>query len=484
MKPADLHGRRVVVLGVGIDVAATLPTLTAAGPSALDVVDADPARARRTLDAAGLDGVAVHERLADAPPADVAVRSPGFSPYQPEVARRVAEGLVTVTPLGLWLSVRGERPSVAITGTKGKSSTSVLTQVALERLGTPAVVLGNIGVPPWRHAPEMAETAVLEISSYQAADLPFTAAVAALTAVGEDHVDWHGSVPQYHADKARVFTAPLAGDGVRWSGMPAGIDLPEAFAGIDFEVVPAPPGDLRARNARLAAAAALAATGGDRSTLDELAADLEASYPDLPGRFSTVATIGGIDFIDDALGSNPVGLAAALRTLDGRAVSVIVGGTDRGASIEPVLEAIAAARARRRPWWASTMPLPSPTATAPSPTTSPAPTAWRRQSSWRSSASPPAGRCCSPPACPLRRNKGAGSTARRGSAPPSKAWHETRDIDYANSYDATVSRASVRREVRIHRPASEVWAAIGDPARVQEWFVGIDSSTVDGDQRV
>ncbi len=47
-----------------------------------------------------------------------------------------------------------------------------------------------------------------------------------------------------------------------------------------------------------------------------------------------------------------------------------------------------------------------------------------------------------------------------------------------------MSRASVRREVRIRRPASEVWDAIGDPARVQEWFVGIDSSTVDGDQRV
>jgi len=42
----------------------------------------------------------------------------------------------------------------------------------------------------------------------------------------------------------------------------------------------------------------------------------------------------------------------------------------------------------------------------------------------------------------------------------------------------------VRREVRIKRPADEIWAIVGDPSRVQEWFTGIDSSTVDGQTRV
>ncbi|MBI2709131.1 MAG: SRPBCC family protein [Actinobacteria bacterium] len=47
-----------------------------------------------------------------------------------------------------------------------------------------------------------------------------------------------------------------------------------------------------------------------------------------------------------------------------------------------------------------------------------------------------------------------------------------------------MTRGSVRREVRIARPAGEVWARIGDPARVQDWFVGIVDSTVDGTSRV
>jgi carbon monoxide dehydrogenase subunit G len=45
-------------------------------------------------------------------------------------------------------------------------------------------------------------------------------------------------------------------------------------------------------------------------------------------------------------------------------------------------------------------------------------------------------------------------------------------------------RGSVRRAVRIQRPAEDVWAFIGDPARLHEWFPGITATTVDGTSRV
>ena len=48
----------------------------------------------------------------------------------------------------------------------------------------------------------------------------------------------------------------------------------------------------------------------------------------------------------------------------------------------------------------------------------------------------------------------------------------------------TAPRGSVRRHVHIRRPAADVWAAIGDPARIPEWFPGITSATVDGTTRV
>jgi len=48
----------------------------------------------------------------------------------------------------------------------------------------------------------------------------------------------------------------------------------------------------------------------------------------------------------------------------------------------------------------------------------------------------------------------------------------------------TPPRGSVRRQVRISRPPDEVWAFAGDPARIQEWWPGIESSVVDGTSRV
>ena len=44
-------------------------------------------------------------------------------------------------------------------------------------------------------------------------------------------------------------------------------------------------------------------------------------------------------------------------------------------------------------------------------------------------------------------------------------------------------RASVRRQVRIARPAEEVWALVGNPRRIAEWFPGIESATVEGASR-
>jgi hypothetical protein len=47
----------------------------------------------------------------------------------------------------------------------------------------------------------------------------------------------------------------------------------------------------------------------------------------------------------------------------------------------------------------------------------------------------------------------------------------------------TAKRGSVRREVRIGRSADEVWAVVGDPVRLADWFPGIDEAVVDGRTR-
>jgi UDP-N-acetylmuramoylalanine--D-glutamate ligase len=146
-----------------------------------------------------------------------------------------------------------------------------------------------------------------------------------------------------------MFTAPTAGGAPPSCLVPEGVELLGELADVPFVRVPVPPGDLRASNARLAAALALAVEGvldPADARLPDLAAHLLDAYPDLPGRFSVVATVDGVDYVDDALASAPLGLAAALRTLGDRPVVAIVGGADRGAAVDPVL---AAAEARAAP---------------------------------------------------------------------------------------------------------------------------------------
>ncbi len=48
----------------------------------------------------------------------------------------------------------------------------------------------------------------------------------------------------------------------------------------------------------------------------------------------------------------------------------------------------------------------------------------------------------------------------------------------------TAARGSVRRQITVRRPPDEVWALVGDPTRLAEWFPGIVSVEVDGDERV
>ncbi|HET9059149.1 MAG TPA: Mur ligase family protein [Acidimicrobiales bacterium] len=337
----DLSGDPVVVLGLGRDMGPAMRHLVKAKPRHIVVVDASPVTARSRLNEMGLAAIPVLGELRPAPVSTVAVRSPGYPLYDPEVQRRVRDGMVTTTPMDLWLGERGRLPSVALTGTKGKSSTTVLTATALSRLGLAPRALGNISVSPWEAEPATGEHPVLEMSSFVCADLHTGTTVAALTAIAEDHIDWHGSLDRYHRDKARLFHMSPLGGQASWRGVLDDVFLPPAFDGAPMARVPAPGGGVRERNCTIAAAAALAAANPGQSldgeALDALARDLMDAYPQLPGRFSTVAIAGGVEYIDDALASNPLGLSAALGSVADREAVFIVGGRDRGADLRSVL---------------------------------------------------------------------------------------------------------------------------------------------------
>ena len=113
--------------------------------------------------------------------------------------------------LGLWLAEQDPRKVLCVTGTKGKSTTVSVTGHLLTGLGYECLVAGNIGVVPYDPAEERDfDYWVIEVSSYQATDLPCTPPVTAVTSLHPDHLDWHGGVERYYRDKLSMCSQPGA----------------------------------------------------------------------------------------------------------------------------------------------------------------------------------------------------------------------------------------------------------------------------------
>ncbi len=139
--------------------------------------------------------------------ADLIVLSPGVSPRLPLVARARAEGVPVISEIELaarWLRGR----IVAVTGTKGKSTTTVLAGRMLDAGGCRAVVGGNIGAALSSQVDDSTPDAihVVEVSSFQLElTETFRPWIAVCLNLSPDHLDRHASFEEYVDAKARIF---------------------------------------------------------------------------------------------------------------------------------------------------------------------------------------------------------------------------------------------------------------------------------------
>lgn len=146
--------------------------------------------------------------------AHLVVMSPGVPPNVPVVAAARATGVAVIGEIELayrWLKGR----VIAITGTKGKSTTTALTGRMLQQAGFAVTVGGNIGAP--LSAQVESSTAdtlhVVEVSSFQLEQIErFHAWIAVMVNFSPDHLDRHASLEEYGQAKARVFENQEPGD--------------------------------------------------------------------------------------------------------------------------------------------------------------------------------------------------------------------------------------------------------------------------------
>jgi UDP-N-acetylmuramoyl-L-alanine---L-glutamate ligase len=280
---------------------------------------------------------------------DVVVRSPGVSIYRDELQALLARGIPVTTSTSLWLAEDGGRGVIAVTGTKGKSTTATLTAHLLGAAGRSAHLAGNVGVPAIELLDRpAAEHVVLELSSYQIADLATGPRVAIFTNLYREHVDWHRGEAGYRRDKLRLASLPgvelvvanaadpgladlrdAAGERLRTFGDDGGYHVDDGALRRGGEVVAAIadlpfPGRHNALNL-CAALAALEAVGVPAPPLPEAL----AGFRMLPHRLETVTLDDGVAWVNDSISTTPESALAALASYPEHRVILIAGGHDR-----------------------------------------------------------------------------------------------------------------------------------------------------------
>ncbi|MEU5947722.1 UDP-N-acetylmuramoyl-L-alanine--D-glutamate ligase [Micromonospora sp. NPDC047465] len=366
MRLSDLRGRTVAVWGAGREGRAAVIAIAAHGPADLVAVD-DSANflslpwegplAEAAPLVTGEDGFA---RLAAA---EVVVRSPGVPQTHPWLVELRRRGVTVTQGTALWMADHAER-TVGVTGSKGKSTTSSLISHLLAAVDRPNVFGGNIGVPTL-DLPE-AELYVLELSSYQCSDLTDSPRVAVVTALFPEHLDAHGGEAEYYRDKLNLLahgprTVVVNGADPRLAlelgdraavraGLPdtahvaGGPDGTPWFHLGDRPLFPRAVLPLVGRHNEgnlCVALAVLDALGVDVVARKDALAVAVAGFQGLAHRLTEIVDPSGLTFVDDTLATSPYAAMHAIDAYEGRPLTVIVGGTDRGLDYTPLREHLA-----------------------------------------------------------------------------------------------------------------------------------------------
>src|SRR5215468_1863464 len=206
MRVTDITTQRVAVWGLGREGRAAISFLRQRHPKLPLVVldDALDRQAREGL-SAGIEYAFGADRISRAlASVDVIVKSPGVSLYRTEIQSALTAGTHVTSLLNLWFEERQAVTTICVTGTKGKSTTASLIAHILAKLGRRIALVGNIGIPITGIDSATTDVAVIEVSSYQAADFDGLCDVAVLTSLYPEHIDWHLSIENYFRDKINL----------------------------------------------------------------------------------------------------------------------------------------------------------------------------------------------------------------------------------------------------------------------------------------
>ncbi|SDM14859.1 UDP-N-acetylmuramoyl-L-alanine--D-glutamate ligase [Streptomyces wuyuanensis] len=381
MSTQDWQGRHVTVAGLGVSGIPAARVLHGLGAVVTVVNDGDDERAR--AQAAELEAEGITVRLGDGATlpegTELVVTAPGWKPDKPLFAVAAEAGVEVWGDVELAWRLRGldgreAAPWLAVTGTNGKTTTVRMLAAILEAAGLKTAAVGNIGVSLLDAVlgDEKYDVLAVELSSYQLHWAPsLRAHSAAVLNLAPDHLDWHGSMEAYAADKGRVYEGntvacvynaadPATEDlvreadvveGCRAIGFTLGTPGPSQLGVVDGILVDRafvenrqkqaqelaqvsdvdPPAPHNIANA-LAAAALARAFGVEPAAVRE---GLRAFRPDAH-RIEYVDEVDGVAYVDDSKATNTHATEASLAAYD--PIVWIAGGLAKGATFDELVE--------------------------------------------------------------------------------------------------------------------------------------------------
>ncbi|MET0305415.1 MAG: UDP-N-acetylmuramoyl-L-alanine--D-glutamate ligase [Solirubrobacterales bacterium] len=353
-----------MVVGLARSGLAAARMLTARGEVVLGVDSGHPEGAAG-LGADGVEVVLDTDGLAQLNGIRTVVKSPGVPREAPVIAAALERGVEVIGELELaWRAVPNR--TLAVTGTNGKTTTVELLGHVYRTAGEPVAVAGNVGTPLSSLAGtiDADATVVCEASSFQLEDTTaFAPECAVFLNLAPDHLDRHAGLESYLAAKLRIFANQGNDDVAVYNGDDpalAGTDLGGCARRVAFcrgggpecEVVLAEEtifydgrpllaseelglfGEHNVANALAAASAALA-MGLDPDAVREGL----RSFAGVPHRLELVAERGGVRFVNDSKATNVASAVVGIGAFEA-GVHAILGGSEKGEDLSPLLDAV------------------------------------------------------------------------------------------------------------------------------------------------
>ncbi|WP_037863370.1 UDP-N-acetylmuramoyl-L-alanine--D-glutamate ligase [Streptomyces sp. NRRL S-340] len=384
----DWQGKNVTVAGLGVSGIPAAKVLHGLGAHVTVVNDGDDEGSR--AQAAELESLGVTVRLGDGDSlpdgTELIVTTPGWKPDKPLFQAAGEAGVPVWGDVELAWRLRGldgrePAPWLAVTGTNGKTTTVQMLASILEAAGLRTAAVGNIGVSLLDVVlgEERYDVLAVELSSYQLHWAPsLRAHSAAVLNLAPDHLDWHGSMEAYAADKGRIYEgnrvacvynaadpateelvrAADVEEGCRAVGFTLGTPAPSQLGVVEGILVDRAFVENRQKNAQelaevgdidppaphnianALAAAALARSFGVPATA--VRDGLRAFTPDAH-RIAHVADVDGVAYVDDSKATNTHAAQASLAAYE--PIVWIAGGLAKGAVFD---ELVAGAAKRLR----------------------------------------------------------------------------------------------------------------------------------------